>query len=1536
MSLVKKFANGGSSDLKKKEPIKYKFQTDQGDIELDKEKLQEEVLNTPYYQSLDESNKLKFRQELEDLYDKAASTGNIRITSTGPEVSGLYGTEGAYGLGYKTKEEIDAIKNRKERRAAKAEYNRRMDANMAFSQAILNLGNKERALAEENLNKERASKREQSLQGLENIRGYFPYKYGKNQLGAGTGNYSLNEATIMKELIGDDAKRAQELSGFAKANKDYILGLDESDEELGNTISDRFDFSLSNVKQQLVNLDPNKQEDAIKIFELTKNAVKPRWMWDKNFYNTLAGEDTQQQEQEVNRESVPSEQKTELQNQEREADIERLNPQEDVYDIARNKYIFGGKQLSYKDFYDSYKSDTPFGQALREQYPDFIQKTKTIIPGVNSNLVDINVAKKNYGEENTILPLFRGFSHINDITNQLDIKDPNVKIIKAANEGVIRKNPYSNVQDSTYAFAVKRDKDGNVRKYNVKESKNEFGEYVYTYTDENGKVQTIIAKKRDTPNDKYSPFRFDRVYGFKDIPAFFKEGGEIPKYQYGGSLSFGDDEKSVLKQEEQYIPEDTIQGKKASEHRASLGEVFDPNYKLSTADKLEVTSLLSDVASLGLGLTGVGSVPGAIAGALGSATGYAADVNREGVTLGNTAGLIGNLGLDVVSAIPIAGNLAKGPKMVKWAKRASKLLTAYGLGNATFAAKKIIEDPLNATAEDYQSLVNGLRSIVGGRKQMGDVSRKTIKTETVIKAKNGPDGKVVDIKLNPQQTEKLNTLSSSDDKINFLKEVAKPHFGNDVKIDNIGIMPTYGGMKLQAPISIKERSIKSPVTREIEYSRTKKVISPVNKEDIAKVKSSEGKWDFDYINSKGESKQIKLSPIYKGYKKVFGIPTANKLESARVKEEAMRLIGSPKVYKKKQALYSDKVVKNPEYYQSKEAFVKQHPEYAGKSEEEIIDAMTVETNKMNFVKTMQEAKKSKAEKIKKLNEEVEALNKNESEKAERFTKYIKKEVKKDDKKIIDSIYKRKAARDEAKKRIAESEEKKEIADAIYKRKVARKQAERRIERTKEKKELAETIAERKETREKAKKRLKEYKKNVDEKAKEAAGKKAKTDRDKEIAEYKRKKSQNKTIGKEIAEREAKRRASEKKDYKKLSNAQQEKLENATQGRNQRKKIVKRQFGGEVNFTVKKPTILTGNKYTDMYLKNVSGQNKITTPEYSLTDYSKDVNTQLGIDAARKPLLSTKYDIKPKIGSQISNTLKSLGSKIDPLTVSEAGRALASIISNRKQDTKHDVALASNPAEVYLRETGIGASGIADKEANRLINTSRDNLTSDAKLNYLISQDLANKAGMVRERGLQQDREVAMNKTLTNLEKAGQYASNRANTAYMNANAIANAKNAQRTMENQIKFANAGILDTFWSSQNMKQMQKKATLDAYDKALNEQFVNEEYERKLEPYTRAYDKLGADPKATQEQLLSLRKSQEPALRKLNIERIKQLRDVISGNYTPQYKKGGSIGLSDYFKIDNKTKEQVNDYFKEMRGYNMKKNLIFYRSSLINKKK
>ena len=63
----------------------------------------------------------------------------------------------------------------------------------------------------ESPNKERASKREKSLQGLENIRGYFPYKYGKNQLGAGSGNYSLNEATVMKELMSDDAKRTQEL-----------------------------------------------------------------------------------------------------------------------------------------------------------------------------------------------------------------------------------------------------------------------------------------------------------------------------------------------------------------------------------------------------------------------------------------------------------------------------------------------------------------------------------------------------------------------------------------------------------------------------------------------------------------------------------------------------------------------------------------------------------------------------------------------------------------------------------------------------------------------------------------------------------------------------------------------------------------------------------------------------------------------------------------------------------------------------------------------------------------------------------------------------------------------------------------------------------------------------------------------------------------------------------------------------------------------------------------------------------------------------
>ena len=61
MSLIKKFQTGGSVYTNKKEPVKYKFQTDLGDIELDKEKLQEEVLNTDYYKSLNDNEKLRFR-----------------------------------------------------------------------------------------------------------------------------------------------------------------------------------------------------------------------------------------------------------------------------------------------------------------------------------------------------------------------------------------------------------------------------------------------------------------------------------------------------------------------------------------------------------------------------------------------------------------------------------------------------------------------------------------------------------------------------------------------------------------------------------------------------------------------------------------------------------------------------------------------------------------------------------------------------------------------------------------------------------------------------------------------------------------------------------------------------------------------------------------------------------------------------------------------------------------------------------------------------------------------------------------------------------------------------------------------------------------------------------------------------------------------------------------------------------------------------------------------------------------------------------
>lgn len=1510
MSLIKKFQTGGSVYTNKKEPVKYKFQTDLGDIELDKEKLQEEVLNTDYYKSLNDNEKLRFRQELEDLYDKAGSTGNIRVTSTGNEVSGLYGTEGAYGLGYKTKEEIDSIKNRKERRAAKAEFNRRMDANMAYAQAILRLRDKEKNAEEDRLNKERLGNREKVLQGLENVRNYFPYKYGKNQLGASYGDNSLNEVTIMKNLMNNDLERNKEFLEFAKTNKDYLMNIDDSDEELNKNIFDKYNFSLSDLKTQISNLDPNKREDAIKIFELSKNAIKPRWLWDKSYFDSLS-KDERNKDLDSFDGKTTSKASIETEEQNNKL-LDKTPSEEDIYDITRNRYRFGGKDYSYREMYDAYKSNTPFGDALRNKYPDFIKDTKTIIPGINSNLIDINIARKEYGDENTILPMLRGFSHVYDVTPSVDLKDQDIKIVKAANEGILKKNPYSNVQDNTYVFVFRKDKDGNVKKYNAKEGVNEFGEYTYTYIDESGKPVTVSGKATDTADNKYSPFRFNKVYKLSDIGNFFKEGGEIPKYQYGGSIAFGDDSRF----KDKGIEKDSSQsqgGKKESEHRASLGEVFDKNYKMTAADKLEVASLLSDAASLGLGLTGVGSVPSAITGAIGSATGYAADVNREGVTFGNTAGLIGNLGLDVVTAIPIAGNLAKSAKMVKWAKRASKMLTAYGLGNSAMAANKIISDPANATIEDYQSLVNGLRSVVGGRKQMGDVSKKTIKTETVIKAKNGPDGKVVDIKLNPQQTEKLNTLSSSEDKISFLKEVAKPHLGKDVNIDNIGIMPIYGRMKLQSPISIKEKSIKSPITRDIEYSRTKKTVSPINKEDIAKIKSSEDKWDFDYINSKGEDKQIKLSPIYKGYKKVFGIPTANNLESARVKEETKALIGSPKAYKKKQTLYSNNVVKNPEYYQSREAFIKQHPEYAGKSEEEIIDAMTEQTNKMNFVRTMQEAKKAKPEKIKKLNEEIEALNKNESDKAERFTKYIKRESAKDNKKI---------------------------AEDIYKRKEARKDAEKRLEDYKENKKIAEIISERKESREKAKERLKEYKKNIDEKAKEAAGKKAKIDRDREIAEYKRKKSQNKATGKEVAKREAIRRNKAKDEYKNLSKREQEKLESATEGRSKRKKIVKNQLGGEINpfkkVNLDVPKVNTGNKISDFYYSNILNKNKIEVPKYTLSEYSKDIFNQKGIDGSRRQLLFKKYENKPMFKNKIINSIKNIGSKIDPLTISEAGRAIAGIINNNKQDTKYDVALASSPSEIYLRETGIGASNFANNEANAMINSSRDNLTSDAKLNYLINQDLASKYRSIRERGFQQDREAALNKAALNLDKASQYANIRANIASSNAAAIAAAKNAKRTMDNQVRYANSGIINSFWASQNMKNMQRKQALDAYDKMLNEQLVDEEYNRKLEPYTRAFNELATNPNTRKEDIQKLREEQAPGLRRLNMERIKNIRKVISGDYVPQYKKGGNLSVSDFFDIDSKIKKQANDYLKEIRDYNMKKSLIFYRNSLMNKRK
>ena len=273
-----------------------------------------------------------------------------------------------------------------------------------------------------------------------------------------------------------------------------------------------------------------------------------------------------------------------------------------------------------------------------------------------------------------------------------------------------------------------------------------------------------------------------RVNRLVERTTMRKNGGEIPKFQPGGSV--GTDATTAHTQHK-------LQGTYDNpDNFASLGQE-----KLDDADYMEIAALLADTAGIGLGLSGAPIASG-IAGAVGSLSSFGADVSKDGLDWGDAASLGTNLALDAVSLLPFAGSAAQTGKVVtkikKIAPTALKLLAAYGISDATKMAFDKVTNGDDWTIRDVRTVLNALSGAVSLRKTGIGGSKRPAKTSNEIEVKI--KGKSEKIKLTDAEIKKVNEASDKNKALSDLIVARKR-----VKVSDVDVSSNFVSRKAFKP-----------------------------------------------------------------------------------------------------------------------------------------------------------------------------------------------------------------------------------------------------------------------------------------------------------------------------------------------------------------------------------------------------------------------------------------------------------------------------------------------------------------------------------------------------------------------------------------------------------------------------------------------------------------------------------------------------------------------------------------------------------------
>ena len=224
-------------------------------------------------------------------------------------------------------------------------------------------------------------------------------------------------------------------------------------------------------------------------------------------------------------------------------------------------------------------------------------------------------------------------------------------------------------------------------------------------------------------------------------------------------------------------------------HLASEEKKIGDGQDLTSADWMDVGAFAADLASLGLSLTGVGSLAAAGVGAAGSLARFGADTKRDGFQWSDAGNLLLNLGMDTVTALPVVGNLGKAGKLAKLLKQKSlgsavlKVLGAYGAGSAAYTAAKKIINGEQWSFRDLSTVANGLNSAVAlHRTGILDPVKQNVKTGKYEGMEIG-EFKGKKLKLSGDEVKAIATKETPKERINALAEKLKTKANAGVTAD---------------------------------------------------------------------------------------------------------------------------------------------------------------------------------------------------------------------------------------------------------------------------------------------------------------------------------------------------------------------------------------------------------------------------------------------------------------------------------------------------------------------------------------------------------------------------------------------------------------------------------------------------------------------------------------------------------------------------------------------------------------------------------